>query len=181
MASALSCPVGFKNGTDGNTRIAIDAVRAARHSHIFYSPDKDGKMTIYRTAGNPYGHVILRGGHRPNYDTASIDEACEALAQVGLPERLVVDFSHGNSMKDHRRQLLVAQDICDQLRRGRTGIAGIMAESFLVEGRQDVENGCAATFGQSITDACLSWSDTETLLAMLAEAAQVRLEKTRQG
>ena len=117
MASALSCPVGFKNGTDGNTRIAIDAVRAARHSHIFYSPDKDGKMTIYRTAGNPYGHVILRGGHRPNYDTASIDEACEALADVGLPERLVVDFSHGNSMKDHRRQLLVAQDICDQLRR----------------------------------------------------------------
>ena len=168
MASALSCPVGFKNGTDGNTRIAIDAVRAARHSHIFYSPDKDGKMTIYRTAGNPYGHVIPRGGHRPNYDTASIDEACEALAQVGLPERLVVDFSHGNSMKDHRRQLLVAQDICDQLRRGRTGIAGIMAESFLVEGRRDVENGCAATFGQSITDACLSWSDTETLLAMLA-------------
>ena len=179
MASALSCPVGFKNGTDGNTRIAIDAVRAARHSHIFYSPDKDGKMTIYRTAGNPYGHVILRGGHRPNYDTASIDEACEALAQVGLPERLVVDFSHGNSMKDHRRQLLVAQDICDQLRRGRTGIAGIMAESFLVEGRQDVENGCAATFGQSITDACLSWSDTETLLAMLAEAAQVRLDKQK--
>ena len=89
----------------------------------------------------------------------------------------MVDFSHGNSMKDHRRQLLVAQDICDQLRRGRTGIAGIMAESFLVEGRQDVENGCAATFGQSITDACLSWNDTETLLAMLAEAAQVRLHK----
>ena len=177
MASALSCPVGFKNGTDGNTRIAIDAVRAARHSHIFYSPDKDGKMTIYRTAGNPFGHVILRGGHRPNYDTASVDEACEALADVGLPERLVVDFSHGNSMKDHRRQLLVAQDICDQLRRGRTGIAGIMAESFLVEGRQDVENGCAATFGPSITDACLSWSDTETLLAMLAEAALVRLAK----
>ena len=179
MASGLSMPVGFKNGTDGNTRIAIDAVRAARHSHIFYSPDKDGKMTIYRTAGNPYGHVILRGGHRPNYDTASIDEACEALADVGLPERLVVDFSHGNSMKDHRRQLLVAQDICDQLRRGRTGIAGIMAESFLVEGRQDVENGCAVTFGQSITDACLSWEDTETLLAMLAEAAQVRLDKQK--
>ena len=174
MASALSCPVGFKNGTDGNTRIAIDAVRAARHSHIFYSPDKDGKMTIYRTAGNPYGHVILRGGHRPNYDTASIDEACEALADVGLPERLVVDFSHGNSMKDHRRQLLVAQDICDQLRRGRTGIAGIMAESFLVEGRQDVENGCAVTFGQSITDACINWDDTDTILRQLANAVKAR-------
>ncbi|SIR34784.1 3-deoxy-D-arabinoheptulosonate-7-phosphate synthase [Aeromonas sp. RU39B] len=175
MASALSCPVGFKNGTDGNTRIAIDAVRAARHSHIFYSPDKDGKMTIYRTAGNPHGHVILRGGHRPNYDTASVDEACEALAEVGLPERLVVDFSHGNSMKDHRRQLLVAEDICDQLRRGRTGIAGIMAESFLVEGRQDVVGGCAATFGQSITDACLSWHDTERLVSMLADASQARM------
>ncbi|MDO2947788.1 3-deoxy-7-phosphoheptulonate synthase [Aeromonas simiae] len=175
MASALSCPVGFKNGTDGSTRVAIDAVRAARHSHIFYSPDKDGKMTIYRTAGNPHGHVILRGGHRPNYDSASIDEACEALAEVGLPERLVVDFSHGNSMKDHRRQLLVAEDICDQLRRGRRGIAGIMAESFLEEGRQEVVGGRAATFGQSITDACLSWRDSERLITLLAEASQARL------
>ncbi|KUE79181.1 3-deoxy-7-phosphoheptulonate synthase [Aeromonas schubertii] len=175
MASALSCPVGFKNGTDGNLRIAIDAVRAARHSHIFYSPDKEGKMTIYRTAGNPHGHVILRGGHRPNYDTASIDEACEALAGVALPQRLVVDFSHGNSMKDHRRQMLVAEDICDQLRRGRSGIAGIMAESFLVEGRQEVVDGRAATFGQSITDACLCWESSERLVAMLAEASQARM------
>ena len=177
MASALSCPVGFKNGTDGNIRIAIDAVRAAAHSHIFNSPDKDGKMTIYRTSGNPFGHVILRGGRRPNYDTASVDAACADLAKAGLVERLVVDFSHGNSQKDHRRQLDVADDVCDQLRRGRTGIAGVMIESFLVEGRQDVVDGCAATFGQSITDACIGWEQTETILAKLDSAARERISR----
>ncbi len=177
MASALSCPVGFKNGTDGNIRIAIDAVRAAAHSHIFNSPDKDGKMTIYRTSGNPFGHVILRGGRRPNYDTASVDTACVDLAKAGLVERLVVDFSHGNSQKDHRRQLDVADDVCDQLRRGRTGIAGVMIESFLTEGRQDVVDGCAATFGQSITDACIGWAQTETILAKLHAAASERISR----
>ena len=177
MASALSCPVGFKNGTDGNIRIAIDAVRAAAHSHIFNSPDKDGKMTIYRTSGNPFGHVILRGGRRPNYDTASVDAACADLAKAGLAERLVVDFSHGNSQKDHRRQLDVADDVCDQLRRGRTGIAGVMIESFLTEGRQDVVDGCAATFGQSITDACIGWEQTESILAKLDSAARERISR----
>lgn len=174
MASALSCPVGFKNGTDGNVRIAIDAVRAAAHSHMFNSPDKDGKMTIYQTSGNPYGHVILRGGKRPNYDTASIDVACAELAKAGLPQRLVVDFSHGNSQKDHRRQMEVGADICDQLKRGRTAIAGVMIESFIAEGRQDVTPDCALTFGQSITDACLGWEQTAALLASLADAAAVR-------
>jgi 3-deoxy-7-phosphoheptulonate synthase len=174
MASALSCPVGFKNGTDGNIRIAIDAVRAAAHSHIFNSPDKDGKMTIYRTSGNPFGHVILRGGRRPNYDTASVDAACADLAKAGLPERLVVDFSHGNSQKDYNRQMNVADDVCDQLRRGRTGIAGVMIESFLVEGRQDVVDGQALLFGQSITDACIGWADTEVLLRNLADAVATR-------
>jgi len=177
MASALSCPVGFKNGTDGNTRIAIDAVRAARHSHIFTSPDKEGRMTIYRTSGNPYGHVILRGGRRPNYDSVSIDEACQALAKAELPQRLVVDFSHGNSQKDHRRQLDVAKDICDQLKRGRTGIAGVMIESFIEEGRQDVVAGCPLTYGQSITDACLGWEQTQSALAMLQQAARARREQ----
>jgi len=177
MASALSCPVGFKNGTDGNTRIAIDAVRAARHSHIFTSPDKEGRMTIYRTSGNPYGHVILRGGRRPNYDSVSIDEACQALAKAELPQRLVVDFSHGNSQKDHRRQLDVTKDICDQLKRGRTGIAGVMIESFIEEGRQDVVAGCPLTYGQSITDACLGWEQTQTALAMLQQAARARREQ----
>lgn len=177
MASALSCPVGFKNGTDGNTRIAIDAVRAARHSHIFTSPDKEGRMTIYRTSGNPYGHLILRGGRRPNYDSVSIDEACQALAKAELPQRLVVDFSHGNSQKDHRRQLDVAKDIGDQLKRGRTGIAGVMIESFIEEGRQDVVAGCPLTYGQSITDACLGWEQTQTALAMLQQAARARREQ----
>ena len=177
MASALSCPVGFKNGTDGNIRIAIDAVRAAAHSHIFNSPDKDGKMTIYRTSGNPYGHVILRGGRRPNYDTASVDAACAELAKAGLPEQLVVDFSHGNSQKDYNRQLDVAADVCDQLRRGRTGIAGVMVESFLVAGRQDVNQGRAAVFGQSITDACIGWEQTQSLLQQLAGAARERITR----
>lgn len=177
MASALSCPVGFKNGTDGNIRIAIDAVRAAAHSHIFNSPDKDGRMTIYQTRGNPHGHVILRGGRRPNYDTASVDAACAELAKAGLPERLIIDFSHGNSQKDHRRQLEVAEDVGDQLRRGRTGIAGVMVESFLQEGRQEVHNGCAAVFGQSITDACIGWEQTLSLLARLAEASAARLSR----
>jgi 3-deoxy-7-phosphoheptulonate synthase len=176
LASGLACAVGFKNGTDGNTRIAIDAVRAARHSHIFYSPDEQGQMSIYRTSGNPYGHVILRGGHQPNYDSASIDAACLTLVNAGLPARLVVDFSHGNSMKDHRRQLLVGTDICAQLRAGRTQIAGVMAESFLIGGRQEVIAGKAAIVGQSITDACLSWAETDTLLAQLAIAAQARLD-----
>ncbi|MGL4204576.1 MAG: 3-deoxy-7-phosphoheptulonate synthase [Aeromonadaceae bacterium] len=175
MASALSCPVGFKNGTDGNIRIAIDAVRAAAHSHIFNSPDKDGQMTIYQTRGNPHGPVILRGGRRPNYDTASVDAACTELAKAGLPERLIVDFSHGNSQKDHTRQLAVAADVCDQLRRGRSGIAGVMIESFLTEGRQDVINGKAAVFGQSITDACIGWEQTLGLLEQLATASAARL------
>ena len=177
MASALSCPVGFKNGTDGNIRIAIDAVRAAAHSHIFNSPDKEGKMTIYRTSGNPFGHVILRGGRRPNYDTASVDAACADLAKAGLPERVVVDFSHGNSQKDYNRQMNVADDVCDQLRRGRTGIAGVMIESFLVEGRQDVIDGQAPLFGQSITDACIGWEQTQSILSQLHSAAGERITR----
>ncbi|MBL1377824.1 3-deoxy-7-phosphoheptulonate synthase [Zobellella iuensis] len=170
MASALSCPVGFKNGTDGNIQIALDAVRAASHPHIFCSPDKDGRMTIYQTDGNPYGHLILRGGKEPNYDADSVAQAAAGLAQVGLSPRLVVDLSHGNSLKQHQRQLLVAEDICRQLRQGSPHIAGIMAESFIEPGRQEVVNGKAEVFGQSITDACLGWEDSEQLLEMLYQA-----------
>jgi len=176
MASALSCPVGFKNGTDGNTQIAIDAIRAARVSHMFLSPDKSGQMTVYRTSGNPYGHVIMRGGKTPNYHAKDIAEACANLAEFDLPQRLVVDFSHGNCQKQHRRQLDVAQDICDQIRDGGNGIAGIMAESFLIEGTQKMVNGEPLVYGQSITDPCLNWGDTETLLDMLAEATRTRFE-----
>ncbi|MDN6632621.1 MAG: 3-deoxy-7-phosphoheptulonate synthase, partial [Enterobacterales bacterium] len=136
MASALSCPVGFKNGTDGNTRIAIDAIRAARSSHMFLSPDKHGQMTIYQTSGNPYGHIIMRGGKTPNYHADDIASACDSLREFDLPEHLVIDFSHGNCQKMHRRQLDVAANVGQQIRDGSNAIVGIMAESFLVEGTQ---------------------------------------------
>ncbi|WP_415720540.1 3-deoxy-7-phosphoheptulonate synthase [Photobacterium ganghwense] len=174
MASALSCPVGFKNGTDGNIKIAVDAIRATREPHVFCSPSKTGEMTIYRTSGNPYGHVILRGGKLPNYHQEDIDTACETLASFDLPPRLVVDFSHGNCQKQHKRQLDVAADICRQIKAGSRHIAGIMAESFIVEGNQSVDAGNldALTYGQSITDPCINWDDTVTMLNMLAEAVK---------
>lgn len=175
MASALSCPVGFKNGTDGNTKIAIDAVRAARVPHIFYSPDKDGLMTVYQTHGNPYGHVILRGGKTPNYSQQHIDAATQALTDAGLAPSVVVDFSHGNSQKVHTNQLKVADDVMAQLRTGSMKIAGIMAESFIEEGNQPVVLGEPLVYGKSITDACIHWQDTEKLLAELAQAASDRM------
>lgn len=175
MASALSCPVGFKNGTNGNVKIAIDAIRASRSSHYFYSPDKNGRMTVYRTSGNPYGHVILRGGDKdPNFDAHSVAQACAQLAAVDLPQRLVVDFSHANCQKQHRKQLDVARDICEQIKAGSQSIAGIMAESFIVEGNQSMDDLDNLTYGQSITDPCLSWDDTETMINMLADAIVYR-------
>ena len=174
MASALSCPVGFKNGTDGNTRIAVDAIRAARASHMFLSPDKNGQMTIYQTSGNPYGHIIMRGGKQPNYHPQDIAEACDTLREFDLPEQLVVDFSHGNCQKQHRRQLDVCDEVCQQIRNGSSAIAGVMAESFLREGTQKVVVGQPVTYGQSITDPCLSWEDTEVLLDRLAAAVDTR-------
>jgi 3-deoxy-7-phosphoheptulonate synthase len=173
MASALSCPVGFKNGTNGNVKIAIDAIRASQASHYFYSPDKNGRMTVYRTSGNPFGHIILRGGEKgPNFDEASVKQACDSLAEFGLPERLIVDFSHANCQKQHRKQLDVASDICTQIKSGSTRIAGIMAESFILEGNQPMTDINNLTYGQSITDPCLGWDDTVTMLDMLAEAVK---------
>lgn len=174
MASALSCPVGFKNGTDGNTRIAVDAIRAARASHMFLSPDKNGQMTIYQTSGNPYGHIIMRGGKQPNYHAADIATACDSLHEFDLPEQLVIDFSHGNCQKQHRRQLEVCEDVCNQIRNGSRAIAGVMAESFIREGTQKIVAGQPLMYGQSITDPCLNWEDTETLLDMLADATDSR-------
>ncbi|MGE4877790.1 3-deoxy-7-phosphoheptulonate synthase [Yersinia enterocolitica] len=174
MASALSCPVGFKNGTDGNTRIAIDAIRAAQASHMFLSPDKTGQMTIYQTSGNPHGHIIMRGGKTPNYGASDIAAACDSLREFDLPEHLVVDFSHGNCQKMHRRQLEVAADIGQQIRAGSTAIVGVMAESFLVEDTQKIVAGQPLTYGQSITDPCLNWADTEQLLSLLADAVSSR-------
>ena len=177
MASALSCPVGFKNGTDGNTKIAIDAVRAAQVPHIFYSPDIDGQMTVYRTHGNPFGHVILRGGKEPNYSAQHIAHACARLNEAELRPAVVIDFSHGNSQKLHTNQLLVAKDIMAQMREGSRQISGIMAESFIEQGNQKVIEGQPLVYGQSITDACIHWGDTETLLADLADASAARMAK----
>jgi len=176
MASALSCPVGFKNGTDGNIKIAVDAIRATREPHVFCSPAKTGEMTIYRTSGNPYGHVILRGGKMPNYHQEDISASCETLASFNLPTRLVVDFSHGNCQKQHKRQLDVAADICDQIKNGSNFIAGIMAESFIEEGTQtvDINKLDELTYGQSITDPCINWADTVTMFDMLADAIKAR-------
>ncbi|MGR5145628.1 3-deoxy-7-phosphoheptulonate synthase [Photobacterium alginatilyticum] len=176
MASALSCPVGFKNGTDGNIKIAVDAIRATREPHVFCSPAKNGEMTIYRTSGNPYGHVILRGGKMPNYHQEDISASCETLASFDLPTRLVVDFSHGNCQKQHKRQLDVAADICEQIKSGSNFIAGIMAESFIEEGTQavDIKQLDKLTYGQSITDPCINWTDTITMLDMLADAIKAR-------
>lgn len=174
MASALSCPVGFKNGTDGNIGIAIDAIRASRKSHLFVSPDKDGQMTIYKTSGNPHGHIILRGGRKPNYYAADVANVCEKLNKFNLLERVVIDFSHGNSQKIHRQQLDVCDNVCQQIRNGSKAIVGVMAESFLQEGRQKITAEGAACYGQSITDPCLGWADTELLLEKLAAAVDSR-------
>ncbi|WP_311749111.1 3-deoxy-7-phosphoheptulonate synthase [Proteus terrae] len=174
MASALSCPVGFKNGTDGNTRIAIDAIRASRVSHTFLSPDKNGRMMIYQTSGNPYGHIIMRGGKKPNYHASDIADAVDALKQVDLPEHLIIDFSHGNCEKIHRRQLEVARNVGQQIKDGSQAIVGVMAESFLQEGSQKVVQNKPLNYGQSITDPCLSWNDTEQLLELLAQAVESR-------
>ncbi|WP_273827825.1 3-deoxy-7-phosphoheptulonate synthase [Providencia rettgeri] len=176
MASALSCPVGFKNGTDGNINIAIDAIRAAKAQHMFLSPDKNGQMTIYQTSGNPHGHVIMRGGKQPNYSAGDLAAACDKLRKFELPEHLVVDFSHGNCQKIHRRQLEVARDIAEQIKDGSTTISGVMAESFLVEGTQKVSSEQPLVYGQSITDPCLGWDDTEQLIEILAQAVEHRFK-----
>lgn len=168
LASGLSCPIGFKNGTDGNLKIATDAIAAASRSHHFLSLTKEGQSAIFTTSGNPDCHVILRGGKTPNYQAPFIAEAKAALAKAGLPSRLMVDCSHANSQKNPDNQLLVAEDIARQRSDGETGILGVMAESHLVGGRQDLEAGKTLTYGQSITDACLSWEKSEELVKVLA-------------
>ncbi len=174
LASGLSAPVGFKNGTDGNVRIAVDALLAARQKHHFLSVHKSGQVAIVETRGNDDCHIILRGGKNPNYDAPSVAAACQELARAGLPERLMVDCSHANASKQYKRQLDVAGDIAGQIGRGERRIIGVMIESHLVEGRQDLEPGKALTFGQSITDACLGWADSAEVLGVLAEGVRKR-------
>ena len=171
LASGLSCPVGFKNGTDGNLKIAIDAIGAASHPHHFLSVTKAGHSAIVHTAGNPDCHAILRGGKEPNYSAEHVKAAAEQLDKAGVTPRLMVDFSHANSRKDYTRQMEVARDVAAQLQTGEQNIMGIMVESHLVEGRQDKPE----TYGQSITDACIGWDTTEELLALMAEANRGRV------
>ncbi|MBC9073820.1 3-deoxy-7-phosphoheptulonate synthase AroG [Thauera sp. CAU 1555] len=177
LASGLSCPVGFKNGTDGNVKIAIDAIKAAQSPHHFLSVTKAGHSAIVSTRGNEDCHVILRGGKAPNYDAPSVDAACKELAAAGVPGKVMIDFSHANSSKQHRRQIDVARDVGGQMAAGDERIIGVMVESHLKEGRQDLVPGKELEYGKSITDACIGWEDSIEVLDILAEAARARRVK----
>jgi len=174
LASGISCPIGFKNGTDGNLRIAVDAIKAAASPHHFLSVTKAGHTAIFSTNGNEDCHVILRGGKQPNYDAASIDAAGKELANAGLAARVMVDFSHANSRKEYQRQVEVAKDCTAQLADGEERICGVMIESNLNAGRQDLLPGKPLSKGISITDGCIGWDDTVRVLDMLAEGVRQR-------
>ncbi len=180
LASGLSCPVGFKNGTDGGFKIAIDAVNAASRPHVFMSLTKEGKSAIFTTQGNNDCHIILRGGKQPNYDVASVQNAAGQLKKYGLKPQMMVDCSHANSMKDYHRQVEVCRHITQQISAGEDRIMGVMLESNLVEGRQHRITGQPLTYGQSITDACMSWENTENCLQELAIAVDKRRKLTTQ-
>ena len=174
LASGLSCPVGFKNGTDGSIRVAVDALRAAAAPHAFMGMTKTGQAAIFETVGNEDCHVILRGGKTPNYDAASVDAASKELAAAGLAAHLMIDFSHANASKQYQKQMEVAADVSAQLARGDERIFGVMVESHLNPGRQDLVPGKPLAHGVSITDPCLGWDDTERLLEALADAVRKR-------
>lgn len=177
LASGLSCAIGFKNSTDGSVQVAVDAVNSASHSHIFLSVTKQGRSAIFSTAGNPNCHIILRGGGgNTNYDTQSLKAAAAKLEKGNLPARIMVDMSHANSEKKHERQLSVGADLCEQLSNGSSMLVGVMIESNLVEGNQSIGDGDMdkLTYGQSITDACINWDATDTLLRDLAKASRAR-------
>ena len=176
LASGLSCPVGFKNGTDGNIKIATDAIKAAQQPHHFLSVTKGGHSAIVSTKGNDDCHIILRGGKTPNFDAASVASACEDLRTTGLPAKLMIDASHANSQKDHANQIRVSESIGEQLAGGEARIIGVMIESHLIPGRQDLAPGKPLTYGQSITDACIGWNETVAVLDSLAAAVRARRE-----
>jgi 3-deoxy-7-phosphoheptulonate synthase len=177
LTSGLSCPVGFKNGTDSGVRVAIDAIKTASSPHHFLSVTKEGQSAIFSTTGNEDCHVILRGGKAPNYDVKNVNEACESLTAARLAPILMIDCSHGNSSKNYLRQKDVARDIATQLASGDKRIIGVMLESHLNEDRQDHTPGCDLEYGKSITDACLGWDDTVQLLEELATAVRIRRQK----
>ncbi|QDE32467.1 MULTISPECIES: 3-deoxy-7-phosphoheptulonate synthase AroG [Shewanella] len=170
LSSGLSCPVGFKNGTDGTIKVAIDAIGAANAPHHFLSVTKFGHSAIVSTKGNPDCHIILRGGRAPNYSAEHVADITKQLTESGLTDNIMIDFSHANSSKDYKKQMMVADDVAGQIAQGNQAIFGVMVESHLVEGRQDLIENSALCYGQSVTDACIGWDDTESLLATLNQS-----------
>ena len=181
IASGLSCPVGFKNGTRGNIDIAVDAMQAAGHPHAFLSPDVNGRLALYRTVGNSDAHLILRGGTTLNYDTQSVGEAFESQEVAGIKRKIMIDCSHANSNKKHLQQLSVVRDIASRLPMERSMIGALMIESNLVEGNQPAGAREGLAYGQSITDACLGWDDTNDVLALLADSHKSACQKVLTG
>lgn len=179
LASGLSCPVGFKNGTDGGVKIASDAILAAKSVHAFMGMTKMGQAAIFETTGNDNCHVILRGGKVPNYSAADVNAACNLLKSAGLTEQVMVDVSHANSSKDHLRQMTVCEDVAEQVSLGERRIMGVMIESHLHEGRQDLISGVSLRSGVSVTDACISFEQTLPLLSSLAQAVRAKRELKR--
>lgn len=177
LASSLAFPIGFKNRTNGNVEVAINSIRSIRKNHVFLSQNKNGKLTVYKTAGNSYGCLVIRGGDSPNFGSENIKLICKQLNRFKLTKKVIVDFSHGNCQKIYTKQLGVAKNICEQLCNGSIFISGIIAESFLIEGFQKVISGKPLRYGQSITDPCLGWRDTEKILEMLAKAIELRNSK----
>lgn len=178
LASGMSCPIGFKNATDGAVKIAVDAVVAAKHEHTFMTVTKMGHVAIAHTLGNDDCHVILRGGKEPNYHSVAVAQACEFLGKAGLPERVMIDFSHSNSSKKFKKQLDVCHDVSTQIASGSDRIFGVMIESNLIEGNQTLGDDLSKlVYGQSITDACVGFEDTENMLAELNEAVLARRAK----
>ena len=174
LASGLSCPVGFKNATDGSVKVAIDAIHAAARPHVFMSLTKEGRSAIFSTSGNEDTHIILRGGQRPNYDTESVNIAADAIIDSGLAPKIMIDFSHANSRKQPTKQIQVARDVAGQIARGDRRIIGAMIESNLVGGSQNLTSNGGLVYGQSITDACIAWDETAPVLRELAEASARR-------
>lgn len=174
LASGLSCPVGFKNATDGKIRIAVDAIKTAASRHHFISVTKSGNVAVFKTAGNEDCHIILRGGQQPNYDATSVEAACLELAASGLAQNIMVDFSHANSSKQYQKQIEVGKNVAEQIAGGDSRIKGVMVESHLKPGRQDLLPGKKLEYGVSITDGCIGWSDTEQLLESLADSVRQR-------
>ena len=176
LSSGLSCPVGFKNGTDGTIKVAIDAIGAASAPHCFLSVTKYGHSAIVETRGNGDCHIILRGGKEPNYSASHVEAVKAGLEKAGLPAQIMIDFSHANSSKQYQKQLTVAEDVAQQIAGGEQAIMGVMIESHLVEGNQSLESGEPLVYGKSVTDACIGWQDTENVLRQLAQAVKQRRE-----